>query len=350
MSDTVVLVTSPPGDPRLFAVQRNGTIRILVDEQLTIAPFAKLGEDDGGPVHTDGNEMGLLGLAFHPQFATNRELFVFYTALNPDPLSLGQYPYLDILARYRVGSSGQLDPSTAEILLSILDPFSNHNGGMIEFGNDGLLYISTGDGGAGGDPFGNAQDPSSLLGKILRIDVDAGTPYLIPADNPFGEVFILGLRNPWRWSFDRATGDMWIGDVGQEHEEELNFLPAGKQAGVNLGWKMYEGNSCYSPPCDIAGKTFPIDSRARTPSPWWSIIGGQTYRGECFPDLVGWHVYTDCGHGGLAMARVGVDGSREIVDLANTFIAYPTSLHADSRGELYETNLDGSIFRIEVVP
>jgi len=360
IDDTVVLATSPPADPRLFAVERNGVIRILIDEQLQPEPFAKLGEDDGGPVHTDGNEMGLLGLAFHPAFAVNRTLYVFYTALNTNPVDAAR-PFLDVLARYTVDAAdpARLDRASGEVLLEIPDPFSNHNGGMIEFGADGDLYISTGDGGNGGDPMGNAQNPNALLGKILRIDIDREEPgkrYAIPADNPYAasggapEVFLLGLRNPWRWSFDRATGDMWIGDVGQSEEEELDFLPAGHQVGANLGWNMFEGNRCYSPPCDIAGKTFPIDARARTPTPWWSIIGGQVYRGSCFPDLVGWHVYTDCGYGGLVKARVGADGSRAIVDVANTFIPYPTSLHADARGELYETSLDGSVYRIEAAP
>ena len=328
----------------MFAVERNGKIRILVDEKLQPGEFADLGDDAGGPVHTDGNEMGLLGLAFHPGYAVDRQLYVFYTALNPDPIDT-VHPYLDVLARYTADAADpdRLDRTSGEVVLSIPDPFSNHNAGMIEFGADGYLYISTGDGGYGGDPFGNAQNPDALLGKILRIDVDREDPgkrYAIPADNPYAggggapEVFIRGLRNPWRWSFDRGTGDMWIGDVGQSEQEELDYLPAGQQAGINLGWNMYEGNGCYSPPCDPEGMTFPVDARARTPTPWWSIIGGQVYRGSCYPELVGWYVYTDCGYGGLVKAKVGADRSRSIIDLANTFIAYPTSLHADARGEL----------------
>jgi len=359
-----VLATSPPADPRLFVVEQRGAIRIFKAEVLQPDPFLDLSADNSGPVLA-GGERGLLGLAFHPQYATNGQLFVFYTT------QTGGMGLRDVVARCQVSAANpdRAEPTCVEVL-SILDFASNHNGGMIEFGPDGYLYIGTGDGGGGGDPQRTAQNPSSLLGKMLRIDVDnkaAGKEYGIPADNPFvagggaPEVFMLGLRNPWRWSFDRGTGDLWIGDVGQGQAEELDVLRPAQQKGANLGWSMYEGNGCcmtqgdkcsqtgtqYT--CDPAGKVFPLDARVRSTG-WYSIIGGQTYRGTCFPDLVGWHFYTDYGKGGLVKARLQANNTLEIVNLTGTFPVNPSSIHADARGELYETTTAGDVYRLEVAP
>ena len=358
MDGVVTLVTSPPGDRRLFALELEGRIRVIADGQVIAEPFLDLSDDLGGPVVAD-NELGLLGLAFHPAYATNRQFFVFYTADNPDPTD-PMHPFVDVLERYTASATDPLraDPASGVVVLSIPDPFGNHNGGMIEFGNDGLLYIGTGDGGGAGDPQGNAQDPTALLGKMLRIDVDTRDPgreYAIPAGNPFAagggapEVFMLGLRNPWRWSFDRATGDMWIGDVGQGEIEELDVLTPSEQPGANLGWHMYEGNNCYTPPCDATGMTFPLDSRTHLDG-WWSIIGGQVYRGSCYPDLVGTYFYTDCFYGHMAAARLRGDGTLDVMDLPGDFIGGPASLHADSRGELYETDINGNIFQLVAGP
>jgi len=362
-----VLATSPPGDDRLFVVEQRGAIRIYHGEQLAPVPFLDIADDGGGPVIA-GGELGLLGLAFHPQYAHNGELYVFYTARKlGDPNNL----YSDVVARYRVsvGDPDRASPS-GTVVLAIDDFTSSHNGGMIEFGPDGYLYIGTGDGGGQGDPRRNGQDPSALLGKILRIDVDhraTGAQYAIPADNPFAagggapEVFALGLRNPWRWSFDRATGDLWIGDVGEAQVEELDVLEAGRQRGANLGWSAYEGASCCmtqadhclqsgaQQPCDPAGKTFALDHRSHA-SGWSAIVGGQVYRGTCYPDLVGWYLYSDFGHGGLAKARKLPDGTLEIVDLPGEFPAHPSSIHADARGELYETDTAGGVYHIEAGP
>lgn len=366
MRGVVTLATAPPDDPRLFALELSGRIRILdEDRALLAAPFLDLSVDAGGPVNGSGiSELGLLGLAFHPGYATNRQLFVFYTSDNPDTTDTA-HPYLNVLARYTAdaGDPNRVDPASGEILLSILDPYSNHNGGMIAFGPDGYLYISTGDGGgvAGvpADPFGNAQNPRALLGKMLRIDVDrpaAGKPYGIPADNPFAsgaggapEVWLLGMRNPWRWSFDRATGDLWIGDVGEAAFEELHVLLAGQQRGRNLGWKMYEGHACNEPPCDPIGMTFPQDARDHATG-WWSIIGGEVYRGACFPDLVGTYIYTDTGAQHLVTARLAADGSLDVDPDPGPFIGLPASLHGDARGELYATAVDGNIYALGVAP
>ena len=360
-----MLATSPPNDPRLFVVEQRGAIRIFKDEVLQPDPFIDLSLDNNGPVRA-GGEMGLLGLAFHPQYASNGQFFVFYTTGSS---------LRDVVARCTVSAENpdRANPTCTEVL-SIPDFAQNHNGGMIEFGSDGFLYIGTGDGGGGGDPQRVAQNTNSLLGKILRIDVDNKAPnmeYGIPADNPFvagggaPEVYIIGLRNPWRWSFDRGTGDMWIGDVGQGRVEELTVLKAGEQSGRNLGWSVYEGDGCCDTqsdncaqtgtqqPCDATGKIFPQDSRARSEG-WQSIIAGQTYRGTCFPDLVGWHLYTDYYARTLVRARLMGNGELEIVNTSTPTPGGTASIHADARGELYLTtapgNTAGGVYRIEAGP
>jgi glucose/arabinose dehydrogenase len=362
MNGGAMLVTSPPGDARLFVVEQRGAIRIYENERLLPAPFLDISRDSGGPV-VAGGEQGLLGLAFHPRYASNGQFFVWYTARNP---VAGGDPLVDVLARYTVsaGDRGKADPA-GTIVLSIPDFASNHNGGMIEFGSDGYLYIGTGDGGGAGDPRRYAQNVNALLGKMLRIDVDnkaAGKEYAIPADNPFGnEVFIVGLRNPWRWSFDRMTGDMWIADVGQDDIEEVDVLKAGQQNGKNLGWSVFEGRKCCSgeaigncaqsnpAPCNRAGLTFPLDDRLHS-NGWKSITGGEVYRGSCYPDLVGWYFYTDYVRGGLSKARLKPDDTLEIVDLPGSFPDKAASIHGDSRGELYLTDTSGNVYHIEGGP
>jgi glucose/arabinose dehydrogenase len=367
MDDAVLLVTSPPNDGRLFAVSRSGLIRVLENETLNPNPFLDLSADAHGPVLANG-EQGLLGLAFHPHYATNGKFYVFYTANSNG----GPQPYLNIVAEYTGGRTdpNKADPASGKIILSIDDPFANHNGGMIEFGSDGYLYIGTGDGGSAGDPLRNGQNTNALLGKILRIDVDHpanGKQYGIPSDNPFaagggaGEVFIYGVRNPWRWSFDRGTGDMWIGDVGQNILEELDVLPAGQQAGRNLGWSAYEANVCCAnqtdhcsqtapyQSCTVPGMVLPLDIRNHNTN-WNAIIGGQVYRGTCYPDLVGKYFYSDNGNGGMSTAVLQPNMTLAITDLTGTFPGGPASIHADARGELYEGTVAGGIWHIEAGP
>jgi glucose/arabinose dehydrogenase len=364
MADAVLLVTSPPNDPRLFAVERDGKIFIIDHEVLNPEPFLDISADPLSPI-VAGGEQGLLGLAFHPSYATNGKFYVYYTRHNP----AGNNPvYMDVVAEFTVSATdpNKADPASAKVIISIPDPSSNHNGGMIEFGSDGYLYISDGDGGGSGDPNRNAQNPNVLLGKMSRIDVDHpanGKPYGIPPDNPFvaggaaPEVWVIGLRNPWRWSFDRATGDMWIADVGQNLVEELDVLFAGQQAGKNLGWSMYEGSSCFGNyPCDPTGMTFPANERPRAMA-WGAIVGGQVYRGSCYPDLVGRYFYTDYVKGGMATAVLQADHTLTVTDLQGTFPVHPASIHADAFGELYETEagdvtgaFGGSIWHIEAGP
>jgi len=344
MQGGLTLVTSPPNDPRMFALEQQGRIRIIhEDETVAGDPFLDLTADSGGPVVCCG-ELGLLGLAFHPQFATNHFFYVFYTTTGDS------MPYADVLVRY-TADGDHADPASAQMILSIPDPFSNHNGGMLEFGADGLLYISTGDGGSANDPLNHGQNTNALLGKILRIDVDGGSPYAIPADNPFGnEVYIYGLRNAWRWTFDRQTNDMWIADVGQDAWEELDVLRAGSQRGANLGWSLYEANACFKPPCSTGDRVFPLDVRNHAATGWNAIIGGQVYRGTCYPGLAGWYFYTDNGHGQMSKARLNDDGTLEIVDLTGEFPGSPSAIHEASHGELYETDTLGNIYRIEARP
>ncbi len=356
VSGGAVLVTSPPNDGRLFVLEQQGRIRIFENEELLPEEYLDISDLASGG--TPPNEQGLLGLAFHPDFGNNRQFFVFYTTNNAN-----------IVARY---TQSEADPNkadpTGEIILSVPDFASNHNGGMIEFGPDGYLYISTGDGGGGGDPQRTAQNTNNLLGKILRIDVNSeadGKKYSIPADNPYAggggapEIFILGLRNPWRWSFDRKTGDMWIGDVGQDLVEELTVLKAGEQAGKNLGWSKYEGARCFGnyAPCvdgenNANGFTGPQFTRTHNQG-WISIVGGEVYRGTCFPDLDGIYFMTDYGDNTLVRATLEANGTVTATDLPAPQGGWPDSpsgLHGDARGELYLTTTSGYVYQVEAGP
>lgn len=361
MRGTVALVTAPPGDrDRLFAVIEDGRI-LVIDRGATLAdpgtvreaPFLDISELPGDLEFVGYNmsELGLLGLAFHPQYATNGTFYVAYTANNRDPA----LQYKDVVVRYTVSETDpdRADPASASLVLSIPDFAANHNAGMLEFGPDGYLYVSTGDGGARDDPFGYGQDTFALLGKILRIDVDRpadGKPYGIPPGNPFAdgvlgapEVFITGLRNPWRFSFDDETGDLWIGDVGQDAIEEVHVVRADQAAGANLGWRSYEGSTCLWPPCDPAGKTFPVVERTHDEG-WCAVIGGAVYRGECFPDLVGDYVFADNCLTSLSRTRPLGNGAFETTDYEVPFFG-PASIHAVD-GELYGGDVWGNVFRI----
>jgi glucose/arabinose dehydrogenase len=355
-----LLVTSPPADARRFVIEQNGRIIQLTDTGLSPTPFL----DISSRVKCCG-EQGLLGLAFHPRYADNGYFFVYYTTESEN-----------VVSRFKVSSSPDVaDPASEQRILAIADFADNHNGGMIEFSSDGLLVIGTGDGGGGGDPQRTGQNPNSLLGKMLRIDVDKqqdSKQYGIPSSNPFAsgggapEVWVMGVRNPWRWSFDRNNGDLYIGDVGQDEVEELTVLSAKQITGANLGWNMYEGTRCYASPCDSAGKTMPQLEKLHGAN-WCSVIAGQTYRGSCYPDIVGKHYATDyCAHELVAVTKTGdslttesptvrwIDNSGAMHDgMPQT----PTSLHADSRGELWLTTesvagsqSSGGIYRLEASP
>lgn len=284
--DQPVAMVALDGAPaRWLVVGRRG--RIVLVEGSGRAAVASAFADLGDRVEAGPGEAGLLGIALHPKFAQNRTLFLSYTRRGT--------PLVSVIARYTTTPDGRsLDPASAQTVLEVAQPFSNHNGGNIAFGPDGYLYIGFGDGGAAGDPQGNGQNLQSLLGKMLRLDVDGGAPYAIPADNPFSkgggraEIWAWGLRNPWRWSFDRQSGLLWAGDVGQNQWEEIDII----RRGGNYGWNRREGRHCYRHEgCGVAGLSEPLAEYGHEQG--CSVTGGYVYRGAALPALGGHYLYTD---------------------------------------------------------
>jgi glucose/arabinose dehydrogenase len=329
------------GDSRLFITQQIGMIRIYDALGLRATPFL-----DIRSIVLSGGERGLLSVAFHPLYRDNGFFFVYYTNQNGD----------NNVARYKVSPSDPdlADPASGTILLTIPHPtFANHNGGQLQFGPDGYLYIGAGDGGSAGDPNNHAQDLSQLLGKILRIDVDHGAPYAIPPSNPFvqrigarGEIWAYGLRNPWRFSFDRANGDLWIGDVGQDLYEEVDLQPASSIGGENYGWRKMEGFHCYNPStnCGDASFTMPILEYPHTQGNC-SISGGYRYRGTQIPSLRGAYLYGDYCTGTIWTATPSGAAWASTV-LFTTTIAI-SSFGQDLSGELYVLDVTkGIVYRI----
>ncbi|HVV87517.1 MAG TPA: PQQ-dependent sugar dehydrogenase [Kofleriaceae bacterium] len=349
--DSPVGVTSPPGDPRLFVVEQKGRIRVIADGQLQATPFLDI-SGTAGPVMF-GDERGLLGIAFHPQFATNHKFYLDFVR-KPDNST--------VIAELTTNAAGDAaDVATRRDLLVIAQPYTNHKGGWLEFGPDGMLYIGMGDGGSGGDPQDRAQNDAQLLGKMLRIDVDTRTgtkPYGIPADNPHAsspdgptdprpEIWHKGLRNPFRWSFDRATGDLYIGDVGQASWEEVDYTH--NDAPLNFGWDDREGMHCFEPMtnCLTADRVDPVTEHSSNDN-WHAMIGGAVYRGTCFPDLVGTYFYGDYIAQELWSLRI-VNGVAQDDQRLLQGIGALTSLHTDAYGEIYGTTYGGDVVRI-VVP
>jgi glucose/arabinose dehydrogenase len=294
-----VYVTAPPGDDRLFIVEQCGVIRILDNGVLLPDPFLNINALI--PNIAGQDERGLLGLAFHPRYAINGYFYVHYNNLASDT----------VIKRYRVSADPNIaDPADSMTVLVVDQPFNNHNGGQIAFGpNDCYLYIGLGDGGSGGDPFENGQSDNTLLGKILRIDVDGGVPYAIPPDNPhvgpgppLDEIWAKGVRNPYRWSFDRLTGDLYMGEVGQNCYEEIDFQPASSPGGENYGWDVMEGNHCFNEAnfndCFFVGCVQTgvpaIHEYTHGGNPFrCSVTGGYVYRGSAIPNLPGTYFFAD---------------------------------------------------------
>lgn len=285
--DFPLLATAPDGDARLFVVEKGGAVKIVKGG--TVLPTSFL---DVSSLVSTGSEQGLLGLAFDPQYGANGRFFVSYTNPSGD----------NVLASYQVsGNPDVADATSGVIRLTVDQPQGNHNGGHVAFGPDGYLYMGIGDGGGAGDPDGHGQDRSDLLGSILRLDVSASTGYAVPASNPFvgmagmrGELWNWGLRNPWRFSFDRSTGDLYIGDVGQGEREEIDVATAssGGGSGANYGWNIMEGTRCYdASSCDQSGLVLPVLDY--THDDGCSVSGGYVYRGTAIPDLVGTYFYAD---------------------------------------------------------
>jgi glucose/arabinose dehydrogenase len=321
------------GSGRMFVAEQGGTIRTL-DGAMFL--------DIRDRVNPSSNEQGLLGLAFAPDFASSGVFYVNYTARNDN----------SITARFRSADGGTSgDPASEEVLLDIEDPAANHNGGMLAFGPDGYLYVGLGDGGAGDDRFKNGQNLRALWGKLLRLDVSAATGYATPADNPFDadearpEIWAYGVRNPWRFSFDRATGDLYVGDVGQNRLERINYQPAGSPGGQNYGWPIIEATSCLSgDSCDRAGLTLPIAEYSHDEG-GCSVIGGYVYRGARYPDLAGTYLYGDYCSGKIwTLRRAGESWTAsQALDKAMLI----SSFGEDEAGELYVVaHNEGAIYRL----
>ncbi len=344
LSQPVLIVAAPGDSTRLFIVEKTGTIRILRSGALLSRPFLDIGSRV-----SSGSEQGLLGLAFHPGYAANGRLYVNYTDRSGDTR----------VVEFLVSSNPDSASATEKQILFVDQPYSNHNGGHLAFGSDGKLYVGMGDGGSGGDPQGNGQSLGTLLGKMLRLDVDAASPYAVPSDNPFvgragarGEIWSYGLRNPWRFSFDSETGDMWIGDVGQDAWEEADYEPAG-HGGLNYGWNRMEGKHCFPPSssCNPAGLVLPVaeyDHRAGC-----SITGGYVYRGAALSELRGTYFYGDYCTGIVRSLQLVGSNPAEERDWTSALRTRSggamdglSSFGEDSKGELYLVLLGGEIYRL----
>ena len=332
---------SVAGDPeRLYVVEQGGRIRVVRNGQIA-GTFL----DIAGRL-SSGGERGLLGLAFHPQFATNRRFFVNYTNPAGDTH----------ISEFRASSADAADPASERLLLEVGQPFANHNGGGLAFDNSGRLLIALGDGGSGGDPLNNGQKLSTLLGKILRIDVDAGSPYAVPPDNPFlatagarPEIWAYGLRNPFRIAIDRPTGDLYIGDVGQNAVEEIDVDPGSRRGGLNYGWRITEGSRCFNPSsgCDTSGITMPIYEYSHGEG--CSVTGGVVYRGCRVPALAGTYFFADYCSAFVRSLRFANGQATELRDWTSGLrgLDSPTSFGLDAAGELYIVDQDGEIYRLE---
>ncbi len=335
------------GDGRLFVLNRKGMIKIVTDSMQTLGtPFLNITPQ----VNSGFGEQGLLGLAFDPGYADNGYFYVYYTA--------GSGAGSSRLSRFQVGADPNVaDPNSEVILLTVQQPYQNHKGGCLKFGPDGYLYLGFGDGGSGNDPQANGQNMGTMLGKMIRIDVSGhGDTYAIPADNPFAgaqdtlpEIWASGLRNPWRWSFDRLTGDLWIGDVGQNAWEEVDLWPGNANTGPNFGWRCREGfvptPGVGQSGCNAAGPFVePVAAFSHSPQNWCSVIGGFVYRGPSFPHLYGKYIFTDYCAGDFITFGDGF--TLDTLLMTNNSGSY-SAFGEDQAGELYVTDMsNGKIWKI----
>lgn len=340
--DVPVFVThAGDGSGRLFIVERGGLIRVMVDGALLEDPFLDL----RGVSFTDDDKQGLLGLAFHPDYAENGAFFVVYTAADGS----------NVLARYHVSADPNLADPAGDVLLSIPDRDPDHNLGMLAFGPDGYLYLSTGDEGGNGDPFGNAQNLGTLHGKVLRIAVGSSGAYSVPDDNPFvgvggarPEIWAYGLRSPWRFSFDRATGDLFIADVGEARWEEINYQPATSSGGENYGWNHVEGLECFPPGSECNPDAYSQPIHAYTHAVGCSVTGGYVYRGVESPLLAGAYVFGDFCTGVVSTLQQADNGTWQRTDWLDTDLLI-ASFGEDEAGEIYLADMRyGRIFRLVV--
>ena len=362
LNGPVGVYNAGPGDGRLFVIERTGIIRIVQSTGAVVAmPFL----DISTRVDSSDGEEGLLGLSFHPNYAINGFFYVNYTNTEPAGVRRTRISRFEVTANPNIA-----DPNSEVILLTVDQPFSNHNAGDIHFGPDGLLYIPLGDGGSGGDPGNRAQNTSLLLGKVVRIGVDlgSGSPadcvgtdgsgnYSIPASNPFidgpggtcDEIWAIGLRNPWRSSFDRLTGDFYIGDVGQASHEEIDFQSATSAGGENYGWRCFEGNDPFNTNgCGPSSSfTFPIIAYSHA-SGDCSVIGGYVYRGSLFPALIGRYMLTDFCTGNFWDVMPDGTGGWQAAQHTNLVAFGYVSFGEHANGELYVVHQgSGTLFRLE---
>ena len=331
----VTIANAGDGSNRLFVLEKKGIIRMVRNGVVAATPFLDISD----LVKSTGSEQGLLGIAFPPGFAASHVFYLDYTSRT----GVGN----TVIARFNISSDpDRAEPVSRKEILHITQPYANHNGGQLAFGPDGYLYIGTGDGGSGGDPHGNGQNAKSLLGKILRIDVRPGTaPYAIPAGNPFGnEVWATGLRNPWRFSFDRETGDLYVADVGQNKVEEIDFQRAGAGAGANYGWNVMEGSRCFAKiGCNRTGLTMPVAEYFHGKGDC-SVTGGYVYRGSDAA-LRGTYLFGDFCSGRIwGLRRNGAKWETRLLKETTLSIS---SFGEDESGELYLADYaTGTVYRI----
>jgi glucose/arabinose dehydrogenase len=343
LSEPLAVVNAGDGSGRLFIAEQGGRIQVVHDGQLAAEALLDIGDRI-----SSGGERGLLGLAFHPNFPEDPRLFVDYTDRSGNT----------VVSSFAIdlGNPGRADPDSETPILAIEQPYPNHNGGALAFGPDGFLYVSTGDGGSGGDPHGNGQSLETLLGKILRIDIDTtdgDRAYSIPADNPFvgrdgarPEIWLTGLRNPWRMSFDRGTEDLWIGDVGQGSWEEVDVARATAGGGANYGWNRMEGSHCFKPAdgCRSDELILPVTEYGHDEG--CTVIGGNVYRGSEQPLLIGGYLFADYCSGRIWAIDAASDGPTKPTLVAESG-ATLSSFGEDEDGELYATDLaSGQLYRV----
>ena len=335
-----IYLAAPPNDDRLFIVEQVGRIRIVEAGALRPEPFLDIRSDVSFV-----SERGLFSVAFHPDYATNRLFFVHYTNTSGHTR----------VVRYETSANPYVaDPASAATVLALDQPFANHNGGHVLFGPDGMLYVALGDGGSGGDPLEHGQNRGTLLGSLLRIDVDGATPYEVPPDNPFvgtagarGEIWLYGLRNPWRVAFDPAANLLYVADVGQSAWEEVSVVPA-DQGGFNLGWNIMEGMHCFdAASCDMTDLVLP--AIAYDHDDGCSVTGGFVYRGTVIPSLAGHYFYSDYCGGFLRSFRYADGAATDVREWDVPNLGLVLSFGVDAAGELYVLTADGAVRRIVAV-